>query len=177
VGRLRPVPSAPGQVRGHRQGLPQSYERFWRWAMTQDLADPGDITTTIVNEWVDHECTRVAPTTVAIVWRNLRPFFSWWAREIDQPNPFVGADVPGARSEPPAVLHLDDIRNLLQTRAKDFAGRRDEAVIRVLFDTAREGARPRAEQVHRTRHRRRLAHPRGDARELREAGCRAQTQG
>jgi hypothetical protein len=177
VGRLRPVPSAPGQVRGHRQGLPAIVRAVLALGDDPGPRRPGDITTTIVNEWVDHECTRVAPTTVAIVWRNLRPFFSWWAREIDQPNPFVGADVPGARSEPPAVLHLDDIRNLLQTRAKDFAGRRDEAVIRVLFDTAREGARPRAEQVHRTRHRRRLAHPRGDARELREAGCRAQTQG
>jgi integrase/recombinase XerC len=33
------------------------------------------------------------------------------------------------------VLHLDDIRKLLETCGKDFAGRRDEAVIRVLFDT------------------------------------------
>lgn len=114
----------------------QSYERFWRWGMTHDLTDPGDITTAVVNEWVDHERAKVAPTTVAIVWRNLRPFFSWWAKEVDRPNPFTGADVPGARSEPPEVIHLDDIRKLLDACCgKDLADRRDEAIIRVLFDT------------------------------------------
>jgi site-specific recombinase XerD len=68
----------------------QSYERFWRWALTHDLSGPGDITTTIVNEWVDHERTKVAPTTVAIVWCNLRPFSSWWGKETAEPNPFAG---------------------------------------------------------------------------------------
>lgn len=70
------------------------------------------------------------------MWRNLRPFFSWWAKETEQPNPFAGADVPGARTEPLPVLHLDDIRKLLEAcKGKELADRRDEAIIRVLFDT------------------------------------------
>jgi hypothetical protein len=32
----------------------RSYERFWHWAMTQDeTRAPADVTTKIVNAWVD----------------------------------------------------------------------------------------------------------------------------
>jgi integrase len=90
----------------------------------------------MVNRWVDDLRGSVAGQTVAIYWRNLRPFFSWWARETDQPNPFAGADVPSAELNPPDVIHLDDIRKLLETcKGRGFADRRDTAVIRVLFDT------------------------------------------
>ena len=78
----------------------------------------------------------MAPHTVAIYWRNLRPVFAWWARETVQPNPFAGADVPSAELNPPDVIHLDDVRALLETcKGRDFADRRDNAIIRVLFDT------------------------------------------
>jgi site-specific recombinase XerD len=81
------------------------------------------------------------PTRVAIYWRNLRPFFSWWAKEVEATNPFVGADVPSDELQHPDVIDLDDIRKLLETcTGKDLASRRDNAVIRVLFDTgARRG--------------------------------------
>jgi site-specific recombinase XerD len=47
-----------------------------------------------------------------------------------------GADVPSAPLERPDVLHLDDIRALLEVcRGRDFASLRDTAIIRVLFDT------------------------------------------
>lgn len=116
----------------------RSYERFWRWA---DLDDPADVTTATVNAWVDNLRTALAPTTVAIYWRNLRPFFSWWAREVEASNPFAGADVPSAQLQHPDVIDLDDIRKLLETcKGRDFADRRDNAIIRVLFDTgARRG--------------------------------------
>jgi site-specific recombinase XerD len=115
----------------------RSYERFWRWAIDQGLpADPAAVSTAMVNRWVDNLRETVAPQTVAIYWRNLRPFFAWWARETDQPNPFAGADVPSAELNPPDVIHLDDIRALLETcKGHDFADRRDNAIIRVLFDT------------------------------------------
>jgi integrase len=90
----------------------------------------------MVNRWVDNLRGTVAPQMVAIYWRNLRPFFAWWAKETDQPNPFAGADVPSAELNPPDVIHLDDIRTLLETcKGRDFADRRDNAINRVLFDT------------------------------------------
>ena len=89
----------------------RSYERFWHWAMTQDeTRAPADVTTKTVNAWVDELRTQVAPTTVAVYWRNLRPFFSWWAKEVEVTNPFAGADVPSAKPQDPDVIDLDDIR-------------------------------------------------------------------
>jgi site-specific recombinase XerD len=116
----------------------RSYTRFWSWAVDDGLdPDPATVSTGDVNRWVDSlREDGLAPQTVAIAWRNARPFFAWWAKETDSPNPFAGADVPGAAVDPPPVLALDDIRALLATcKGRDFADRRDAAVIRVLFDT------------------------------------------
>lgn len=115
----------------------QVYEYFWGWAQGQSISDPADVTTDVVNRWVDDQQGEVAATTVAIRWRNLRPFFSWWAKEEQAPNPFSGADVPSvADDNPPPVIHLDDVRALLATcGGRDFEDRRDTAIIRVLFDT------------------------------------------
>lgn len=116
-----------------------SYERFWRWAVEVGVeADPGAVTTAIVDAYTDKLLsTGLAATSVSIQWRNLRPFFSWWAKENDTPNPFTGADVPTVDNDQPIpVIDLDDIRALLATCAgRSFAERRDTAVIRVLFDT------------------------------------------
>jgi integrase/recombinase XerC len=116
----------------------QSFERFWRWALPEGLPpDPAAVSTDYVNRWTDSLRDGIAPATVSVYWRNLRPFSSWWAKETDQPNPFRGADVPAAPLEPPDVIDLDDILALLATcTGKDFAARRDNAVIRVLFDPA-----------------------------------------
>ena len=117
----------------------ESFGRFWAWAIDVGLEpDPAVVTTSDVNAFVDKlVASGLASTTVAIVWRNLRPFFSWWAKETDAPNPFAGADVPSVSDDkPPPVIPLDDIRKLLQTcSGKSLEDRRDAAIIRVLYDT------------------------------------------
>ena len=77
------------------------------------------------------------PATRRILWRNVRPFFSWYAREFDVTNPFVRADPPGDdRPKPVPIAQLEDLRALLATTAgKDFRDRRDQALLRVLIDT------------------------------------------
>jgi hypothetical protein len=45
----------------------------------------------------------LSPTTISITWRNLRPFFSWWAKEADAKNPFDGADTPTAKTTSPCL--------------------------------------------------------------------------
>ena len=132
--------------RGHRRSeetvklYSRSYERFWRWAMTRKVRTPSDVTTAVVNSRID-ELRSVGPTTVAIYWRNLRPFSSWWAKEIEATNPFAGADLPSAKPQDPDVVDLDDIRALLETcKGREFADRRDNAIIRVLFDTGAAAA-------------------------------------
>jgi integrase len=139
----------------------KSYEQFWTWALDQGVApDPAEVDHTLVNRWTDHLLTAPAlrngrpilkpdpmtgepvpqpieASTRRIRFVNLRPFFSWWSKEFDAPNPFDRADAPGdAQSAPIPVVPLDDVRKLLSVcGGKDFTDRRDAAVIRILFDT------------------------------------------
>jgi site-specific recombinase XerD len=117
----------------------ESFERFWRWAAEVGIdVDPAAVTTADVNAFTDKlVASDLASTTVSIVWRNLRPFFTWWAKEVSAPNPFTGADVPSVSGDQPIpVIDLDDIRALLATcSGASFEDRRDTAVVRVLFDT------------------------------------------
>jgi integrase len=138
----------------------KSYDDFWRWAQTADIPpDPTKIHHTDVNAWVDSMLERpatrggrvqyetdpetgkrrprkVLASTIRIRWQNLRPFFSWWAAEMDTPNPFDRADPPRLEDSPVDVVPLSDIRMVLHAcDGKDFDARRDTALIRLLIDT------------------------------------------
>jgi site-specific recombinase XerD len=112
---------------------------FWAWAADVGIEpDPAAVTTADVNAWTDKlVASGLSGTSIAIAWRNLRPFFSWWAKETGSPNPFTGADVPAVTDEkPPPVIAVEDVRKLLGTcSGTSFDDRRDTAIIRVLFDT------------------------------------------
>src|SRR5262249_23716164 len=78
----------------------------------------------------------IAPTTIRIRWQNLRPFFSWWATEMDDPNPFTRADPPKLQETAVQVAPMSALRLLLHAcDGKDFEARRDTALIRFLADT------------------------------------------
>jgi site-specific recombinase XerD len=117
----------------------ESFRRFWGWAIDVGIEpDPAVVRTPDVNAFVDKlVASDLSDTTIAIVWRNLRPFFTWWSKETNSPNPFANADVPTAdNAKPPVVIPLDDIRALLVTcSGSTFTDRRDNAIVRVLFDT------------------------------------------
>lgn len=66
----------------------KSYVRFWRWALANGIApDPGAVDHRTVNAWTDELGENVPSATVAILWRNLRPFFSWWVNEQEGLRP------------------------------------------------------------------------------------------
>ncbi len=138
----------------------KSYEQFWRWAETEGFPpDPGMVTHRDVNAWtsamvgaplvrngkvtfdIDPDTGEKAPrlirpNTVRIRWQNLRPFFSWWAHEMEETNPFDKADVPRLEDHPVPVVALDNVRAmLLACASSDFEARRDTAIIRFLIDT------------------------------------------
>lgn len=139
----------------------KSFESFWTWALGEGIApDPAAVTSAIVNRWTDHLLTvpvvrngrvievedpdtgtlvpkMLEASTRRIRFINLRPFFSWWAREFDTTNPFDRADVPGEdRPTPIPVVPLDDVRRLLATcTTRGFEDLRDAAIIRTLYDT------------------------------------------
>jgi site-specific recombinase XerD len=139
----------------------KAFENFWRWHDQQGLPpDPATVDSNIVNRWADALATMPAtnngrvstvvdpatgdrvpkmlePSTRRLLWRNLRPFFSWYAREFDTDNPFHRADPPGDdRPSPVPIVKVDDLRALLAVcSGRDFRSRRDNALIRVLIDT------------------------------------------
>jgi site-specific recombinase XerD len=123
----------------------RSFEDFWRFQLGQGLDDPAKLTREDVNRWTDNLTCRsrrdgrrgaLTPQTVAILWRNARRCFAWWASEEDAPNPFANADRPPEGDHSPDVVHLDDIRALVATcKGREFNDLRDEAIIRVMFDT------------------------------------------
>jgi integrase len=139
----------------------KSYEQFWTWGLAHGVKpDPAAVDHTVINEWTDfllhapamrngrpllvtdaltgaQSPRPIEPSTRRIRYINLRPFFSWWAKEFDAPNPFDRADPPGeVREQPVPVVELEDVRKLLATcSGKEFADRRDNAIIRILFDT------------------------------------------
>jgi site-specific recombinase XerD len=137
-----------------------SFESFWRWADANGIKpDPSTVTYTDVNRWVDwlleqtstrggraqyetdpasgeRRPRKVAPNTARIRWQNLRPFFSWWSAEMDEPNPFDRADAPRLDELPVPVVPFDDLRRLLHAcDGKEFEERRDTALVRLLTDT------------------------------------------
>ena len=138
----------------------KSFVPFWTWAVSVGIVDPADVDHKVINRWCDHMLTDVArrndrpilvvgpetgervpklleASTRRIRYANLRPFFTWYAKEFDAPNPFDRSDAPGDdRPAPIPMIELDDIRRLLSTcTTRDFADLRDASVIRILFDT------------------------------------------
>jgi len=83
------------------------------------------------------------PATAHNRYRALRSFFGWLVEEGEiTDSPMARMKPPRLPEEPPTVLRENDFRRLLDTceRDKTFAGRRDEAILRVFMDTgARRG--------------------------------------
>jgi integrase len=157
--------------RGRKPGTAEVYRKsflnFWRWALAEGLdPDPSAITYRDLNRWSDallvaptirngrpvlvrdpdtgeHIPKLLEPATRRILFANLRPFFSWWAREEGTPSPFERADTPHTPKDAPVPLvAIEDVRAILATCAdrQDFTDTRDAAILRVLIDTgARRG--------------------------------------
>lgn len=148
---------APSTIHLYRK----TFVAFWEWAASAGVTlDPDAIDYKVINRWTDDlalaPATRngqpiletdpetgerrpklLEASTRRIMFRNLRPFFSWWAKETEATNPFARADAPGDdRPSPIPIVQLDDVRALLAVcSGKDFAARRDNAIIRVFADT------------------------------------------
>jgi integrase len=139
----------------------RKFEDFWRWAEAAgEPLDPAAVDHKMVNRWGDGLLMTpvvrngrtvmttdpmtgapvpkmLEPSTRRIAYRNLRPFFSWYAKEFDTDNPFHRADAPGDdRPTPVPVVELNELRRLVSVCAgRGFEDRRDNAILRVFIDT------------------------------------------
>ena len=85
---------------------------------------------------VDRLATK-KPTTVSIEYRALQQFFKWAVEEdeIDE-SPMAKMKAPRIPETPPPVYSDDDLRALIDAcTGRDYAARRDMAIVRLLIDT------------------------------------------
>lgn len=77
------------------------------------------------------------PATVSINYRAIRPFFKWAVSEEEiERSPMERIRPPSVPVEPPPVISEDQMRALLQTaKGTTFEDRRDNALLRLLYDT------------------------------------------
>jgi site-specific recombinase XerD len=91
-----------------------------------------------VEAFITNLLERWKPATAHNRYRALRAFFGWLVEEGEiTESPMVRMKPPRLPEEPPPVLREGDFRRLLESceRDKTFAGRRDDAILRVLIDT------------------------------------------
>jgi site-specific recombinase XerD len=106
-----------------RQGMPTSPAAVRREHVEAFITD-------ILERW--------KPTTAHNRYRGCHAFFRWLLEEGEiRDNPMERMKPPRLPEEPPPVLRAAELRALLAACEKDktFAGRRDEAVLRVFMDT------------------------------------------
>lgn len=91
-----------------------------------------------VEAFVSDLLDRKAPATAHNRFRGVQAFFTWTLEEGEvKTSPMAKMKPPRLPEAPVPVLRDADLRKLLDACARDktFAGRRDEAILRILMDT------------------------------------------
>ncbi|HEV8490237.1 MAG TPA: tyrosine-type recombinase/integrase [Candidatus Limnocylindrales bacterium] len=99
---------------------------------------PGAMTREHVEAFISDLLAKWKPATAHNRYRALASFFRWLVDEGEvRDSPMARMKPPRLPEVPPAVLRAEELRRLLEVceRDKTFAGRRDEAILRVFMDT------------------------------------------
>ena len=96
--------------------------------LTVNAVKRGDI-----RDFIADQLQRWKPTTALNRYRSLQAFFKWCVAEGElERSPMVGMKPPQLPDEPPPVLTDDQLRRPLKScDGRDFADRRDTAIIRL----------------------------------------------
>lgn len=116
----------------------QSIRFFREWL--QDNGKPetlDELTKPNLTGWLGDLAAKNSPSTVLTRFRGMRRFVRWLiAEEEISTNPLANVEPPRPPETPVPVLTDDDIAALIKAAAgTDFFGRRNEAIVRVFFDT------------------------------------------
>ena len=101
------------------------------------LVEPSKLTGEYVEAFITELLARWKPATVNNRYRALQRYFKWLVEEGEiKESPMRKMKPPKVPEQPPEVLSEDDIKAILKAcEGKDFASRRDMAIIRLLLDS------------------------------------------
>ncbi len=115
----------------------QSYVEAGR--QLADFHDDRDLTTLVrgdIEAYLADVLTRHSASTAAVRFRSLQQLYKWATEEeLVDVSPMAGMHPPAIPERPVPVLADDDVRALLRAcEGKDFAERRDAAIIRLFVE-------------------------------------------
>ncbi len=97
--------------------------------------DVSEVTTTDLRDFIGHMLATRSDATAHQRYRSLSGFFSWLLTEEEITiDPMVKVTRPKVKEKPIEVVTTRQYEALLKTCDSTFLGRRDEAIIRVLWD-------------------------------------------
>ena len=99
--------------------------------------DVTDVARAHVQAFIGHLAATKAASTASNRYRALQQFFKWAVEEDEiDISPMMKTSGPIVPEQPVPVVEIDAIKTLLASlRGRDFASRRDNAIIRLFFDT------------------------------------------
>jgi site-specific recombinase XerD len=105
---------------------------------TSSPPEPAEVGRRDIEGFVRFRLAQVKPATVSADFRALQQFFKWLVREEEiEKNPMDGAQAPVVPEQPVAVLEVVQLQALVGScKGNDLVSRRDNAIIRLLIDTA-----------------------------------------
>lgn len=138
---LRARSLRPGTIRNYRACM----ANVVRWARDAGHLDPLNLTRHDIDAWLADAADMTNPrtgeprkaSTTAMEWRTLSVFYAWVALDEDEGwrNPMRASKPPRTVEYVTDVLSDDDLSRLLDTcTGRDYADRRDHAIMRVLLD-------------------------------------------
>ena len=115
----------------------QAVRFFSAWLIEQGKdATVAELTRPAIREWLAQLAEVNEPSTVKTRYRGLFRFCAWLVDEEEiADNPMKTLSPPATKNKPVPVLSDDELERLLNAcKGKEFANRRDEAMIRMMLD-------------------------------------------
>lgn len=116
----------------------ESLDQFAQFLISRGMpVSPLLITREYIEAFITDILSRRKPATASNRYRALHRYFNWLVEEGElKQNPMAKMNPPKVPEQPPEVLSEADISKILKTcEGKDFASKRDMAIIRLLINS------------------------------------------
>ena len=130
---LRAQNLSPLTIRTYQDAVDRLFDYLTAHALPMDAAA---VTREHIEAFLTDQLARWQPATAASRYRGTSRFFKWLAEEELPTNPMERIRPPRVPEDPPPIISYENLRRLLDScTGREFADRRDQALLRVFIDT------------------------------------------